>query len=86
MSPDNRLEDTLVGGGEVFVERPVEDVGDVGAEGVTGARVHRLLCDLSVRHTGALGGRNTIVSVQIYSKYKSQCQTTHYKPLQLQQG
>ena len=66
VSSHNRLKDTLVGGGEVFVERPVEDVGDVGAERVTRAGVHSLLGDLSIRHTGALGGQHTNVSVEMY--------------------
>lgn len=48
------LKDTLVRRGEVFVEGPVEDVGYVRAEGVTCAGVHRVLCDLPVRHAGAL--------------------------------
>lgn len=47
-------EDTFVRRGEVSVEGPVEDVGDVRAEGVTRARVHRVLGDLVVRHAGAL--------------------------------
>lgn len=46
--------DTLVSRGEVFVEAPVEDVGDVGAERLSRAGVHRVFRDLPVRHAGAL--------------------------------
>lgn len=48
------MEDTLVGRGEVLVEAPVQDVGDVGAQWVTRAGVHRLLRHLPVCHAGAL--------------------------------
>lgn len=54
MFSEPRVKDTFVGGGEVFVEGPVEDVGDVGAQRVTCAGVHRVLCHLPVRHAGAL--------------------------------
>lgn len=49
------VEDTFVGRGEVFVEGPVEDVGDVCTQRVTCAGVHRVLRHLPVRHAGALG-------------------------------
>lgn len=48
------MEDTFVGRGEVLVEGPIQDVGDVRAERVTRAGVHRLLRNLPVRHAGAL--------------------------------
>lgn len=48
------MEDTSVGRGEVLVEGPIQDVGDVRAERVTRAGVHRLLRNLPVRHAGAL--------------------------------
>lgn len=48
------MRDTLVGSGEIFIEGPAQDVGYVWTEGVTCARVDRVLGDLPVGHAGAL--------------------------------
>lgn len=50
----SEVRNTLISCGEVFVERPVQDVGYVWAEGVTCAGVHCVLCDLLIRHVCAL--------------------------------
>lgn len=49
--------DTAVGGGEVLVEHPVEDVGDVSLEGVSCAGVDVLLRHFPKGHGGALRKR-----------------------------
>lgn len=49
-----QLHDFAVGGGELLVEHPVEDVGDVGLEGVSCARVDVLLRHFPEGHGGAL--------------------------------
>lgn len=57
--------DTLVRCGEVFVEGPVQDVGNIRAERVTCAGVHCVLCNLPICHAGALISQrvNTISTV-----------------------
>lgn len=50
----SKVTDTLVRGGEIFVEDPVQDVGYIRTEGVTCAGVHGFLGDLLVSHAGAL--------------------------------
>lgn len=46
--------DTSVGGGEVLIQHPVQNVGDVGLERVPCAGVDRLLRHLPEGHIGAL--------------------------------
>lgn len=60
------MRDTPVGCGEIFVEGPVQDVGYIGAEGVTCARVDRVLCDLSISHAGALQPQRSHIIHPVY--------------------
>ena len=46
--------DVGVGGGEVLVESPVDNVRDVGAEGMTSAAVHLVLVYMAERHVAGL--------------------------------
>jgi len=52
-----REKDTAVGGGKVLVQHPVEDVGNVGLEGVPRAGVDVLLRHLPEGHGRALRKR-----------------------------
>lgn len=52
-----RGKDTVIGGGEVLVQHPVEDVGDVRLEGVPRACVDVLPRHLPKGHGGALRKR-----------------------------
>ena len=47
-------QDTVVGGGEVLVQHPLDDVLDVAPERVAHTRVHIILSHLIIRHEATL--------------------------------
>ena len=63
--------DVVEGGGEVLVEGPVDDVGDVGPEGVAGAGVDVVLVDVLEGHVAGLEDVEDSPHVSLAQRHQS---------------